>query len=211
MNLDIKDIKEYEEIIGLDYKLWTYLHKINFINWLKAKNYISKLDTFMNIYYDENYNYNQTLQEYLDLGFEIIYSKGDKENPIRSDKERVIENEKIIFQKENGIIGNITKVRQNGKVELSANNFYYETLCNLSKKDFYKIMETYNATPEDIKDLIHNRRITTPWSLPYDKISLTKRANATDQDTLDIINTFDEGTINALGYEKKEGKIYSKK
>ena len=175
MNLDIKDIKEYEEIIGLEYKLWTYLHKINFINLLKAKNYISKLDTFMNIYYDENYNYNQTLQEYLDLEFEIIYSKGDKENPIRSDKERVIENEKIIFQKENGIIGNITKVRQNGKVELSANNFYYEALCNLSKKDFYKIMETYNATPEDIKDLIHNIRITTPWSLPYDKISLTKK------------------------------------
>ena len=193
MNFDIKDIKEYEEIIGLNYKLWTHLHKINFIHWLNAKDYISKLDTFMNIYYDENYNYNQTLQEYLDLGFEIIYSKGDRNNPIRSDK------------------GNITKVRQNGKVELSANNFYYEALCNLSKKDFYKIMEIYYPTPEEIKDLIHTKRITTPWSLPYDKISLTKKANATDQDTLDIIKTFDDSIINALGYEKKEGKIFYKK
>ncbi len=211
MNFDIKDIKEYEEIIGLNYKLWTHLHKINFIHWLQAKDYISKLDTFMNIYYDENYNYNQTLQEYLDLGFEIIYSKGDRNNPIRSDKESIIENEKIIFQKENGIIGNITKVRQNGKVEFSANNFYYEALCNLSKKDFYKIMEIYYPTPEEIKDLIHTKRITTPWSLPYDKISLTKKANATDQDTLDIIKTFDDSIINALGYEKKEGKIFYKK
>lgn len=210
MEFNLEDVKEYEGIIRLSFRDWTEFNKVNFINWIKNKNLIKELDKFMNIYY-EDYLYNEELKEYLNIGFEIIYSYGDKKHPIREDFDAIIENEKIIFQKEHGIIGNITKIRTpDNNIKLSANSFYYEANYSLFNNQIFEIRQLFNASPTEIETLIRTKNLITPWTKSYDELFLTKKSNSKIEDTLLIISTLSDEIINALGYEKREGKIYSK-
>lgn len=212
MEFDINLVNEYEARINLKYEEWTDEDKINFFIWLDYKKYIKKLDTYMNNQRDEEYNYKTALKKYLDLGFKEIYSQGSEECPLRDDLDTIFINEKIIYN-QNGIIGNIVKAKDfNGSIKLVPCNFYYEEkYYRLSNTPFFEIKEFYGPTPKDLKKIIDKGNLVTPWTHAFDEIHLTKKLHSMPKDTREIIATFDDDIINSLGYEKENGKIYSKK
>lgn len=211
LNFNIKEIREYEEKIGLKYELWSEETKIDFFQWKQYKDQIKLLDQYV---INENPDYNKRLQEYLDLGFEVLYSKGDQNNPIRDDTEEIFQNEKILYHRNFGIIGNITKVdNRNGKIYLRPFDFYYEIKkLSQEKVPIYESRKTGYGQIHEVQRIMEDYNLNTPWVHANDDILLTRQLHGTSATTREIIATFDEDIINALGYEKrKDGKIYTKK
>lgn len=216
MNFKIEEIEEYEKIIGLPYEKWTQKIKLDFFQWIQYKNKLEELDNYVKGTRDPDYFYNKELKEYLDMGFQILYSKGDKKNPIRDDIKDIIQNEKIIYHQDYGIIGNITKrENQEGKIRLEPFDFYYEIeVLDLgdTPASRFEFRQKYNIRAEEIRAIIENYKLISPWNKTNEDLLLTRQLHGTPEKTKEIIATFAEEIINSLGYiKKKDGKIYSKK
>lgn len=211
MEFKIEEIHEYEEKIKKLYQFWSEQEKINFLNWLYYRNAIESLDRYMTLQENPNDEYNTELKKYLDIGFEVLYSKGDQENPIRDDLKEIFENEKIIYHKELGIIGNIVKIDdRNGKISLRPFDFYYEIKESEEYIPIYRSSQTVNGEIDKVKKIMEDYNLNTPWTKANEELLLTRQLNGTPKTTKEIIATFNEDIISALGYVKKDGKVYVK-
>ena len=209
MEFKIEEIHEYEGKIKKLYQFWSEQEKISFLNWVYYRNEIKRLDRYMTLQENPDYEYNRELKKYLDIGCEVLYSKGDQENPIRDDLKEIIENEKIIYHKELGIIGNIVKIDdRNGKISLRPFDFYYE--LKESEVPAYQLSQKVYGEIHEVKKIMDDYDLTTPWTKANEELLLTRQLNGTPKTTKEIIATFNGDIINALGYVKKDGKVYVK-
>lgn len=212
MEFNIEKIKEYEKKYGVPYELWDNSMKIGFLQQLYYEEKIKALDNYVET--QSTYDYDKKLKEYLDLGFEVLYSRGDQNHPIRDDLEEIFQNEKIIYHRDTGVIGNIVKVDdRKGKISLRPFDFYYEIkrLSN-GKIATYESRQTGYGEIHEIKRIIEDYNLNTPWRKANDELLLTRQLHGTPATTREIISTFDEDVIDALGYQKAQtGKIYVKK
>jgi len=221
MKFNMKEIEEYEKIIKIPYYKWDNNIKLQFLNHQKLK----ELDDYVYTEGDQNFIYNQKLQEYLNMGFEVLYSNEDqpiltRNNAYLGDNEVKLLNEKIIYHRTYGIIGNVSKIEDDtGNIDLKTFNFYCEYMY-LNPKDFPDFPYTTKGTElrefpeisiEEIKELINSGELICPWTKTKNNLQLTRSMCMNYGNINKIMTTFDDDIIDALGYEKKDGTVYVKK